>query len=150
MDAARRRLMLCAALQYTLPGNPCVYYGDEAGMQGAKDPFNRACYPWGAQDEALLAYYRSLGALRKEHRASFSGGNFRLISACLGCIAYERRSDCERLVVIANANPHSILYDLPQEFRNAVCLLGGRMLGTEAEVPAEAAAILIVKNDRMI
>ena len=34
-----------------LPGVPCIYYGDEAGMEGYRDPFNRACYPWGHEDE---------------------------------------------------------------------------------------------------
>ncbi|UKI36143.1 MAG: hypothetical protein L6V93_19590 [Clostridiales bacterium] len=38
---------LCAALQFALPGCACIYYGDEAGMEGFEDPFNRAFYPWG-------------------------------------------------------------------------------------------------------
>ena len=46
------RLLKCAAaLQYTLPGVPSVYYGDEAGLQGYKDPFNRGCYPWGKENQ---------------------------------------------------------------------------------------------------
>ena len=38
--------------------SPCVYYGDEAGMEGYRDPFNRGCYPWGEEDPDLLAWYR--------------------------------------------------------------------------------------------
>ncbi|MCL2495022.1 MAG: alpha-amylase family glycosyl hydrolase [Oscillospiraceae bacterium] len=109
LKSARRRLKLCVVLQYTLPGNPCVYYGDEAGLRGGKDPLNRACYPWGREDGDLLAYYRALGALRAEHREAFSGVDFRLLSAALGCIAYVRRD----MIVIANANPHAITYELP-------------------------------------
>ena len=50
-----RLMMAASAMQYTLPGVPCVYYGDEAGMEGYKDPFNRGCYPWGRENQELLA-----------------------------------------------------------------------------------------------
>jgi len=49
-----------------LPGAPSLYYGDEAGMEGHKDPFNRRTYPWGKEDPVLLAHHRQLGMLRKE------------------------------------------------------------------------------------
>ena len=62
----KKLLKLSSFLQYMLPGAPSVYYGDEAGMEGGKDPFNRRTYPWGREDDALLAHYRQLGALRKE------------------------------------------------------------------------------------
>lgn len=44
-EKGRRRLKLASLLQFTLPGIPCIYYGDEAGLEGYKDPFNRSCYP---------------------------------------------------------------------------------------------------------
>jgi glycosidase len=44
---ARTLFQLASLLQYTLPGVPCLYYGDEAGLYGYRDPFNRGCYPWG-------------------------------------------------------------------------------------------------------
>ena len=47
LDVARDRLMMASFLQYTLPGSPSLYYGDEACMEGYKDPFNRRPYPWG-------------------------------------------------------------------------------------------------------
>lgn len=53
------------ALIYFLPGVPSIYYGDEAGMQGYKDPFNRRCYPWGNEDQELISYVRELGKIRK-------------------------------------------------------------------------------------
>ncbi|MGI6027993.1 MAG: alpha-amylase family glycosyl hydrolase [Candidatus Heteroscillospira sp.] len=57
------RLMLSALLQYACPGVPCVYYGDEAGLEGYEDPYNRAPYPWGREDRALLNFYKKLGRL---------------------------------------------------------------------------------------
>ena len=56
-----------------LPGMPCIYYGDEAGMQGFEDPFNRGTYPWGRENAELVQYFQQLGALRKSHEALQSG-----------------------------------------------------------------------------
>ena len=63
------RLILAAALQMALPGVPSVYYGDEAGMTGMSDPFNRGTYPWGAENEAVFAGYSALMRARKESAA---------------------------------------------------------------------------------
>ena len=60
-----QRLRMAMALQFVLPGMPCIYYGDEAGMEGYEDPFNRCCYPWGREDIPLRQYVKKLGALRK-------------------------------------------------------------------------------------
>jgi len=72
--AAKERLKLAALLQFTLPGAPSIYYGDEAGMEGGKDPFNRQCYPWGQEDPEILRYYRALCRLRHEEAALQTGG----------------------------------------------------------------------------
>ena len=62
-------LKLAFLFLLTMPGAPFVYYGDEIGMEGYKDPFNRRPYPWGREDEQLLAHYRHLGQLRKSQEA---------------------------------------------------------------------------------
>ena len=69
LELAKKRLKLAAVLQYCLPGCPSTYYGDEAGMEGAKDPFNRRTYPWGREDRSLLEHFRMLGQLRKNNLA---------------------------------------------------------------------------------
>ena len=61
-----RRLKLAALVQYAFPGSPTTYYGDEAGMEGFEDPFNRRTYPWGEEDAELIAWYRALGKARRE------------------------------------------------------------------------------------
>lgn len=63
------RLILAAALQVALPGVPCVYYGDEAGMTGMGDPFNRGTYPWGSENAEVFAGYSALLRARKESGA---------------------------------------------------------------------------------
>ena len=51
---------MAALWQMTYPGVPCIYYGDEIGMQGFKDPTNRRPYPWGGGDPELLATYKKI------------------------------------------------------------------------------------------
>ncbi len=63
--AAKGRLWLLALMQMTLPGVPCVYYGDEAGMEGYADPYNRGTYPWGHEDRDCATIYRNAIQLRR-------------------------------------------------------------------------------------
>ena len=65
MDVARERLLTASFLQYTLPGSPSLYYGDEALMEGHRDPFNRRPFPWGREDWELQNHFKRLGSLRK-------------------------------------------------------------------------------------
>lgn len=66
-EAAAARLRLLSALQFVMPGVPEVYYGDEAGVEGFRDPLNRGTYPWGREDNSLLGWYRRLAMLRQEY-----------------------------------------------------------------------------------
>ena len=63
------RLHSASVLQFTLPGAPAIYYGDEAGMEGYGDPFCRRPFPWGREERELQTHYRRLGQLRKDHVA---------------------------------------------------------------------------------
>ena len=65
-EVAHERLLMASFLQYMLPGCPSLYYGDEAGMEGYKDPFNRRPYPWGREEPELLEHFKRLGKLRKK------------------------------------------------------------------------------------
>ena len=68
-DIAYDRLLMASFLQYTLPGSPSLYYGDEAGLEGGKDPFNRRTYPWGYENMEFIDHFKRLGRLRREHPA---------------------------------------------------------------------------------
>jgi len=63
------RLHAASFLQYTLPGCPALYYGDEAGMEGYGDPFCRRTFPWGREEWELQIHYRRLGQLRQKYEA---------------------------------------------------------------------------------
>ena len=59
----RQKLKQLSVLQYGLAGVPCLYYGDEAGMTGGTDPYNRGAYPWGREDGELTEHFQALGRL---------------------------------------------------------------------------------------
>ena len=61
----RALLRLGAAVLFAFPGAPTVYYGDEAGMEGYEDPFNRRTYPWGHEDRELVSWFSALGRQRR-------------------------------------------------------------------------------------
>lgn len=109
---ARQRLMLGALLLYAFPGSPTVYYGDEAGMQGYEDPLNRRTYPWGQEDESLLAWYRRLGQLRRE-RLSLQIGQIRYLYAAGGGLVLERRAEAEVTVAALNAGAEDLESAIP-------------------------------------
>lgn len=73
LSLAKRRLSCLLRLQLALPGIPCIYYGDEAGMTGADDPFCRGTYPWGREDQEVLSLHTRLLHLRRTHRVLHHG-----------------------------------------------------------------------------
>jgi cyclomaltodextrinase len=84
-----RMLKIASVLQMTLPGVPCIFYGDEAGMEGYKDPFNRQCYPWGHENKELQEWYRRIIAFRRA-RPVYEDGDYRTVAAIGGLYAFER------------------------------------------------------------
>ncbi len=137
------KMMRCvSAMQFTLPGIPCIYYGDEVGAEGYKDPFNRGCYPWGNENEELLEWYRALGKIREENRC-LKDGSFEPISEAAGCVAYARHSYGNSLLTIANRNSHSITYYLQPSWHGAEPILGGSGFDRySVEISAYSAVIL--------
>ena len=101
MEVARDRLQMAAFLQYTLPGSPSLYYGDEALMEGYKDPFNRRTYPWGREDKQMLAFFRSLGRLHRD-RAELRRGDIRFTQAGDKHLAYERTLGDKKCIIYVN------------------------------------------------
>lgn len=87
---ARVRLML--QLIVAMPGMPCVYYGDEVGMQGASDPFNRQTFPWEHMDDELLAFFAETLTARKSN-AVLAEGALRIEALQPSVIAIHRWMD---------------------------------------------------------
>lgn len=130
-----RLLKIASLLQMTLPGVPCIYYGDEAGMQGWTDPFNRGCYPWGQENEEIQSYYKFLGNLRKS-TSLFAQGSYRCLVHDNGLFAFERYNNEERLIIAANISSGTVTLKLKenmseygkQDFKDSFNIKSGEYL----------------------
>ncbi len=89
-----RRMALSYGMLYTLPGIPCIYYGDEIAMQGYKDPFNRAYFDWDSTEQRLRRVVRQLARLREHCRALWDG-HFTVLDATQTTLHYSRHNDSD-------------------------------------------------------
>lgn len=111
-------MKLASLIQYTLPGVPSLYYGDEAGMQGMKDPFNRACFPWDNINKELYKWYKRLGEIRRGCKA-FKEGSFEPLYAADGAIAYVRRSEENSVLTAVNNSNSELQIPVGEEWDNS-------------------------------
>ena len=109
---AVRRLKLASTLLYAFPGSPTVFYGDEAGLEGCEDPFNRGTFPWGHEDAVLLHHYRTLGRLRST-RLSLQKGAIEYLRAEGGLLVFLRRWENEVTLAALNNGPAAQALELP-------------------------------------
>ena len=121
---AKKRLMMGVLIQITFPGSPTIYYGDEAGMEGFEDPFNRRGYPWGKEDAELLAWYKKLGALRNELNA-LQTGDILFLRANGPLLAFERVLDKQRVVVVTNAGQVALPLSFTWDGQKAIDAITG-------------------------
>ncbi|EFM10235.1 alpha amylase catalytic region [Paenibacillus curdlanolyticus YK9] len=110
------RMKLAVMFQFTYPGAPCIYYGDEIGLTGEGDPDNRKCMEWDIdrQDRDLFYHFAQTIALRKRHEA-LRNGMFRFLYAPSDSrlIVYERKNEHEHFIIAMNASPEPQTLDLP-------------------------------------
>ena len=105
------RLRMAYAIIYTLPGVPCLYYGDEIAMQGYRDPFNRAFFRWDAHEQRLRPVLAQLAQLRHTCEA-FRTGKLRVLRAEGGILHYQRIGEVETAEIIVNRTEHIIVETL--------------------------------------
>lgn len=117
-ELAKKRLKVAGVLLFTLFGVPCIYYGDEIGMEGYSDPFCRKPFDWENMDGDILSHYRRLSQIRTGYSV-FKEGRYRELFADANCIVFERREGKEVVLVAVNLgnNKYDIrfrgkLYDL--------------------------------------
>lgn len=111
-------MKMASLIQFTLPGVPSIYYGDEIGMQGMKDPFNRACMQWDNQNEELLKWYKRLGQIRNGAKALIDG-EFVPVFCENSAIAYERVSSDNSVLVAVNNNDEETKLFVGEKWNNA-------------------------------
>lgn len=109
---AQKKLMMASLLLFGFPGSPMVYYGDEAGMEGFEDPFNRRTYPWGSEDRTLVDWFTALGQLRK-HSAALRRGSIRYIVGRGPLLVFLRETEDETMLVAINRSNDMVSFRLP-------------------------------------
>ena len=88
-------------MQMTWVGAPTVYYGDEAGVCGFTDPDNRRTYPWGHEDQELIAFHKEAIRIHKEHLA-LKTGSLKILGGEENILSYARFKGHDRIIVVIN------------------------------------------------
>ena len=99
-ELGKNRLKLAVIFQMGYAGAPTIYYGDEAGQFGAKDPDCRRTYPWGREDAELIEHYSKAAAIRAANRKLFAYGDLFTLYA-EGDVYVYGRSHADKAAVIA-------------------------------------------------
>ena len=89
------------AIQMTWVGAPTVYYGDEAGVCGFTDPDSRRTYPWGHEDQEMIAFHRDMIAIHRKY-PTLRIGSIKLLLAGDNVLAYARFDDQAQIVTVVN------------------------------------------------
>ncbi len=105
LELAKKKLVCATALQFTLPGVPVIYYGDEIGMSGGKDPFNRAYFQWWDQDERLQEEFRKIAGIRLSSDV-YKDANIFFTNVDDRAVGYVRYLGDERMLTLVNISDH--------------------------------------------
>lgn len=130
---------LAAFLQYTLPGVPSLYYGDELGSEGYSDPFNRAPFEPEKGNRELITFYKFLGSMRKNE--AFAGGEFIPVRCELGTFSFIRKKGRSAVLAAVNRWCEEESLPLPDGFENSE-ITGGRISNGQLFIPAYGFALL--------
>ncbi|MDP4120088.1 MAG: glycoside hydrolase family 13 protein [Bacillota bacterium] len=140
-----RLMKVAAGILYTLPGFPCIYYGDEAGMEGYRDPFNRCCYPWGQENTELVNWHKSLGSLRKSCSA-LCDGEINDAYSHGSLLSYIRHDEHSALFCAFNYSEDDLILDVPPGYSKGTPLFGTKQLDGKFVVPAEGCAFVMINS----
>lgn len=132
-------LKVATVLQYFYIGSPCIYYGDETGMSGFKDPFNRKPMNWGNINRDLLMFFRRLGRFRKNLNLTKCNPN--VIIANENIFSFTRNNKQNYIFVAVNRSEEKeIIIHIPEEVMkktesNTSMLVHGFEFGTNVLKP---------------
>nr|WP_233167426.1 alpha-glycosidase [Paenibacillus roseus] len=142
----KESVMLAYLFELTFYGAPCIYYGDEIGMEGEHDPLNRKCMEWDPdkQDRLLFSFFQNAIRLRKQYRALRTGGLRFLPQASKQLLVYERWDDQDRLLIIMNNSGSTAQYGLDITSKEWIDIFSSHanLLKNASEIPAYGYLIL--------
>jgi len=131
---AVQRLKIVSLVQMMFPGVPCIYYGDEAGVEGYGDPYNRGTYPWGKEDREILEWYRRILRMHAEYE-TLQTGDFQSLYFIPDVYGFKRAGDEEEIIVLINRDSKAtktVNLDVePQPSSFVIDLINGERLAPE-------------------
>ncbi len=140
LQKAINLLKIASTIQFTLPGMPCIFYGDEAGVEGMGDPFCRSPYPWGKENKELVEHYRKLGELKRTHNC-FKGTDIEFVKADGSLCIYKRGSGDDKAFVCVNMSESSEMLQIA----NGKEVIFGKLQVVDGKNYIHAKSVAIVK-----
>ena len=118
LDRGVCRVKMAYAILATIPGIPAIFYGDEAGLEGYHDPFNRMPFPWGRENPDILDFYKKIGNIRTSNGV-YKQGDFKLLYLDSELLIFERLDErCAFITVVNNGKR-----DMTLSFSKTACAL---------------------------
>jgi len=112
LDENIELMKLLLVIQFTLPGVPLIYYGDEAGLKGGKEPDNRKSYPWGKEDKEIINFYYKITNIRNSENG-LKKGDLNIYGTDSDVFAFERNYENEKVIVLVNvSNEQRLIKDI--------------------------------------
>ena len=139
----KNALKLAWLFLFTYPGAPCIYYGDEIGLNGGHDPECRKSFPWDESkwDKDLLEYAKACIALRNKHKG-LRQGTYKRVYAEGNVVAYAREHDGERIITVINTADAEKTINLPLDKKAKVLLGSPAIKGDQITIPARSGAVI--------
>lgn len=150
MDNGRRsyavkKLMSAYTVLATLPGIPTIFYGDEAGLEGYHDPFNRMPYPWGREEKALLEHYKTIGEIRRKNTV-YKKGEFKLVLLDEELLVFSRKGKGYDFLTVLNNGERDLSLSFSQNARELL----GKKTSNKFMIQSNSALIFKVKSNSEI
>ena len=119
LKLAINRLKMAYAINATVPGIPCIFYGDEAGMEGYCDPFNRLPFPWGREIHEIRDFYKKIGEIRTKE-SLYKDGNFRLLHCDSDVFAFARYNQKSCIITVVNISDKTVNISSSLKLQNLI------------------------------
>ena len=146
---AKRRLRMAYAILATIPGIPAIFYGDEAGLEGYHDPFNRMPYPWGREDHKLINYFRSVGKIRRDNDV-YKEGQFELVYIDSNTLVFDRFDEKYSYITFVNNSKQTLRVEFSSKAETLISDGIFEATGKTFDIPAYTAQIFKIERHNYI
>ena len=146
---AKRRLRMAYTVLATVPGIPSIFYGDEAGLEGYHDPFNRMPYPWGHEDRNLVKFFSDIGRIRCENEV-YKEGDFKLLYIDTNTLVFGRYDEKYAYITFVNNTKQSKRVEFSSVAEALIQDANYDCCGKVFDLQAYSAQIFKVKQNKYI